>query len=631
MAFASSFPRATETEWREAVDRVLKGADFEKTLVGRTADGIAIMPLHQRRAEVAPIAGARGADRWHIVARLEDPDAERGNALIHEDLIGGADSIALAFAGAPAARGFGLRDASPGTLDAALKGVHADLISIRLESAPFGGRAVAEAFAAHAKRNRLPGATLDVDFGLQPLSDLASTGRMPLGFAAAMNNIRDIIGHLQAEGFKGPYLRCDGRPFQEAGASEAQELAAVLAEGVAYLRAMGERGGALAEASAMLSFTLAADDDQFLTIAKFRAMRLLWARIEEACGLTPRPIRLHAETAWRMLTRRDAYVNLLRNTIAAFAAGVGGADSVQVLPFTAAFGLADGSARRLARNTSLILTEESNLHRTVDPSAGAGGIEALTDEIATKAWSLFQLIETQNHEGETGMAAALGNGFIAEMIRDTRDGRLKDIGTRRLPITGVSEFPNVHEAVVEVLAPLKLKPFETPLPSMRLAEPFEALRDRADALAARKGHRPRLFMANLGRVADFTARAMFAKNLFEAGGFEVINPESFVDAEGNTDLAALMAAFRAADTRFACLASSDAVYVGLAQEALGPEDTLAEEVARRLVHAGAGSLLLAGRPGKQEARLREAGIANFAFVGTNVLALLDHLLGLAEA
>lgn len=631
MDFAAAFPKATETEWRAAVDRVLKGADFEKTLVGRTADGIAIFPLHPRRGDVAPVAGARGATRWRIVARLDDPDTERGNALIHEDLLGAADSVVLAFSGAPQARGFGLRDASPGVLDAALAGVHVDLIAVRLESAPFGGRAVAEAFATYAKRNRLPGATLDVDFGLQPLADYAVTGRLPLAFPAILNNTRDVIAHLQEQGFKGPFLRCDGRPFHEAGASEAQELATVIAQGATYLRGLSERGVALEDIPAMLSFTLAADDDQFLTIAKFRALRLLWSRIEEACGLEAKPVRLHAETAWRMLARRDPYVNLLRNTIATFAAGIGGADSIEVQPFTAALGLADSAARRLARNTSLILTEETNLHRVIDPAAGAGSIEALTEEIAAKAWGLFQLIETQRHEGEAGLVAALGNGFVAEMIRDTRDARLKDIATRRTPITGVSEFPNIAEKPVEVLAPIKVKTADVPLPPMRLAEPYEALRDRADAAKAKTGKRPTIFLANLGRVADFTARAMFAKNFFEAGGFEVITNDGFADGEGMTDLAALIAAFRAAETKFVCLASSDAIYFGPAQEALGPEDTLAEEAARRLVKTGATSLLLAGRPGKHEATLREAGIGNFAFVGCNVLNLLDALLGAAGA
>lgn len=626
MDFVSAFPKATEVDWRAAVDRVLKGADFEKTLVGHTADGIAIMPLTARRADAVPVAGARGAGRWKVVARFDDPDPERGNALIHEDLLGGADSLALTFAGAPSARGFGLRDASPGVLNAALAKVQCDLITIRLESAPFGGRAVAEAFAAHAQRMHLPGATLAVDFGLQPLADFASTGRMPLALAAAMHNVRDIVAHLQDQGFKGPFLRCDGRSFHDAGASEAQELAAVIAQGTAYLRGLAAQGLASQSlapqaASALFSFTLSADDDQFLTIAKFRALRLLWARIEQACGISPGPIRIHAETAWRMLTRHDPYVNVLRNTIACFAAGIGGADSILVQPFTAALGLAEGSARRLARNTSLILMEESNLHRTIDPSAGAGGIEALTDALCEKAWSLFQEIEAQRKGEEIGLAAALANGFVAEMIRDTRDGRSRDIATRRIPITGVSEFPNVLEVPVEVLASSKPKPVseEMALSPMRLAEPFEALRDRADAMLARTRRRPAVFLANLGRVADFTARAMFTRNAFEAGGIVALANDGFAE-DGGTDLVAMTEAFRASGAVLACIASSDALY---AEEAT--------DAAMALVASGARAVFLAGRPGAHAANFRAAGVSGFVHAGCDMLAFLDAALTLCEA
>lgn len=619
MDFAASFPTATESDWRAAVDRVLKGADFERTLVGYTSDGIAIMPLHERRVDGTSIAGTRGANRWRIVARLEDPDPERGNALVHDDLLGGVDSLAIAFSGAPSARGFGLRDASPGVMGAALANVHCDLIAIRLEAAPFGGRAVAEAFAAHATRLRLPGETLDVDFGLQPLADFASTGRMPLAFTTAMYNVRDIISNLQGQGFRGSFLRCDGRPFHDAGASEAQELAVVIAQGAAYLRTLAAQGIAPDVASTMLSFTLSADDDQFITIAKFRALRLLWAQIEQACGITPKPVRLHAETAWRMLTRHDPYVNLLRNTIACFAAGIGGADSVLVQPFTAALGLADGSARRLARNTSLILMEESNLHRTMDPAAGAGGIEALTDALCAKAWSLFQLIETQKEDGEAGMAGALANGFIAEMIRDTRESRARDIGTRKLPITGVSEFPNIGETPVEVLATAGPKPDETMLPVIRLAEPYEALRDRSDAVMADMGRRPAVFLANLGRVADFTARAMFAKSAFEAGGIQAHANNGFAE-NGGTDLVAMTAAYRASGAELACITSSDAIY-----------DDEAVDAAMALVVSGAKAVFIAGKPDAREIGLRAAGVSGFVHAGCDMLAFLDAALTHCEA
>jgi methylmalonyl-CoA mutase len=613
MEWTADFPKATEAQWRAAVDRALKGADFERTLVGRTADGIAIMPLAGHRADARTIAGARGAARWGIVARLDDPDTTRGNAQIHEDLLGGADSVVLAFAGAPGARGFGLRDHSPSTFEHALAGIHCDLIHLRLETPPFGGRAVAEGFAAYARRQRLPGTTLNVDFGLQPLADFIASGRMPLPLATVMGNLHDVIGLLQDDGFAGPFIRCDGRALHEAGASEAQELAGVIAQGASYLRGLAERGVPLAEAAAHLSFTLAADDDQLLTIAKFRALRLLWGRIEEVCGIAPRAIPVHAETAWRMLSRRDPYVNLLRATIATFAAGVGGADSIDVLPFTAAFGLPDGAARRLARNTSLILTEESNLHRVVDPAAGAGGIEALTEALCEKAWGLFQFIEQQRHDQEAGLMAALSNGFLAEMIRDTRDGRFKEIATRKHPLTGVSEFPNINEAPVEILAPSVSASIEVPFPSIRLSEPFEILRDRADALRAR-GRRPRVFLANLGRVADFTARTTFAKNAFEAGGIEAIANDGFAEGTG-TDLVAMTDAFKASGAMLACIASSDALY-----------EAEAADAALALVASGAKAVYLAGKPGANETALRAAGVSGFIFARCDMLAFLDDAL-----
>ncbi|WP_284178239.1 methylmalonyl-CoA mutase family protein [Rhabdaerophilum sp. SD176] len=616
------FPPTTEADWRKAVEQVLKGADFEKVMVGRTSDGLPVLPLHPRRKDVEAIAGPRGAERWRIAARIADPDADRGNGLLHEDLLGGADMITATLAGSPQARGFGLREPSPATWSQALRNVHCDLVSLRLEGAPFGGRALADSFAAFAQASRLPGATLKVDFGLQPLADFAALGHFPLAFGTLMANALEIIRQRRAEGFAGPFLRCDSRPFHEAGATEAQELALLAAQGVTYLRALEEANVPLEEASNWLSFTLAVDDDFFLGIAKLRALRLLWARIEEASGLSPAPVAIHAETAWRMLTRHDVHVNLLRNTIAAFAAGIGGADSIEVLPFTAPLGLADAAARRLARNTSLILLDESSLARMLDPAAGAGSIEAMTDALAEKAWSLFGVLEGQAGNRLRGMPAALENGFVAEMLRDARDARLRLLATRRQPLTGVSEFPDLTETPPAVLA--EARPHAAPegaLPSLRLAEPFEHLRDRAIRLG--HGKPPRVFLANLGRVADFTARATFAKSFFEVAGIEGLGNGGFADAGGKTDLAALLAAFRASGAAFACLASSDEVYRSPSDAG---EDSLAVAAAKALHAAGARQVWLAGRPGPDEAAYRAAGISGFSYVGCDVLASLEAAL-----
>ena len=393
------------------------------------------------------------------------------------------------------------------------------------------------------------------------------------------------------------------------GGSEVHELAFVLACGVAYLRAIEGAGIPLEAAQGMVYARLAADADQFLTMAKFRALRLLWARIETACGLTPKPLFIAADTAWRMLTQRDPYVNMLRATIATFAAGLAGANAITVLPHTLALGLPDAFARRAARNTQLVLLEESNLAKVSDPAAGSGGIETLTQQLCEAAWSLFQEIEKAG-----GLFAALEQNLIQRKVAATRAVRETNVAKRRDVLTGASEFPNLHEAEVAVLdaTPIVLPPYGEasikfdPLPPMRLAAPFEALRDKSDAKLKGSGARPTIFLANLGTPADFTARATFAKSFFETGGIEAL------DTQGFADPAALATAFKGTSAAVACLCSSDKVYGGHAEAA-----------AKALQAAGAKHIYMAGRPGEQEAALRTAGVGDFIFAGGDALKMLQ--------
>jgi methylmalonyl-CoA mutase len=311
-----------------------------------------------------------------------------------------------------------------------------------------------------------------------------------------------------------------------------------------------------------------------------------------------------------MLTQRDPYVNMLRATMAVFSAGLGGADSIAVLPHTAALGLPDAFARRVARNTQLILLEEANLAKVGDPAAGSGAIEDLTSNLCTTAWSQFQAIEAAG-----GMWSALERGLVQKNVATVRAERQKAVARRKDALTGASEFPNLLEEPAAILdvAP-RATPQETtiavrsePLPGLRLAEPFEKLRDRSDQILKASGKRPRVFLANLGSAADFTARATFAKSFFEAGGIEAI------DSTGFSDPSALAAAWKASGTALVCLCSSDKVY---AQQAA--------DVARALTGAGAKHIYLAGRPGEQEITLRGGGIADFIFAGGDVLALLGE-------
>jgi methylmalonyl-CoA mutase len=599
----AEFPAVTRERWLKLVEGVLKGADFDK-LVSQSHEGLRIEPLYAKAERPVPLlAGHEG--RWRIVQRVDHPDPEAANELALADLEGGADALTLVFPEAPTARGFGLGARTVEELDRALRGVRLELVHLRLEAgqAGFGAAAL---FGALADRRGQVLAELDVDLGLDPIGAAAASGTMPEAWEAVAARCAGTLAALSGRGFKGRTFLADGRPYHEAGSGEAQELAAVLATGVAYLRALEAGGHRLDAARDALSFLLMADADEFLTIAKFRALRRLWARIEGACGLEPMPLRLHAETSWRRTTRRDSWVNMLRATMAVFSAGVGGADTIAALPFTAAIGLPDGFARRIARNTQLILMEEASLWRVADPAAGAGGFEALTDALCDKAWSLFQEIER-----EGGLMASLEAGALQGRIAAVRRARERAVATRKDPITGTSEFPDLAEAPVNVLLPSPRRgegdPTSiAPLPSIRLAEPYERLRDASDAQLARTGARPKIFLANLGPLAAFTARATFAKNFFEAGGIEAVTNDGFSSPE------AAARAFALSGAKLACLCSSDEIY-----------ESHAAPVAGALQQAGAHAVYLAGRPEGVGQHLTAAGLSSYVFAGCDALAILS--------
>jgi methylmalonyl-CoA mutase len=436
-------------------------------------------------------------------------------------------------------------------------------------------------------------------------------------------------------------LLSDGHVYHAGGGSEAQELAATMATAVAYLRAAEAAGLPPERAARQIAFRLAVDADVFLSIAKLRAARLLWARICEVSGASAEGMQLHAMTASRMLTRRDPFNNVLRTTLATYAAAMGGADAVTVLPFDYALGLPDPLARRLARNVQLVLMEESQLHRVIDPMGGAWFIEDLTRRLATEAWSLFQAIE-----GGGGIVDMLMKGTVQDWIAATVAERNDAIARRREPITGVSEFPNLAEqpwqpetcdtarlvarfrdkalhaqdtrglpfpAMIEVCARGGTVLYRgslasyTSIPPRRLAEPFEALRDRSDAVLAATGQRPRLFLACLGAAAQFGARLTFAQNLLAAGGIEAVPSEPLATGE------AAGPAWSAAATPVAALCAGDETYGACGVAAI-----------EALLAAGCRRVWVFGKP-PEEAALAMAGADGFVRAGDDVLQVLERM------
>lgn len=603
---------ALEREWRRRVEEALGGRPFE-SLITTTFEGLAIAPLYPRPTPEGARALRQKPGPWAISQRMDHPDPMTANAMARADLDGGANALTLALAPAPAARGFGVAIEGTRSLDAALAGIDLDRMALRLDAGA-GALEAAIFLALLAQDRRLTSALLDIDAGHDPIGVFARSG---LWADPSEGSLREAHALLRGAGFAGRLLLADGRPYHEAGAGEAQELACVIAAGTAYLRILEAEGLSLEEARGEIAFLLAASADVDLTLAKFRALRRLWARIEEACGLAPSAARLHAETSFRMMTRTDPWMNILRAAMGVFAAGAGGADSVTVLPFTLALGLPDEAARRLARNTQLILIEEAHLAKVADPAAGSGSFEGLTQALCEEAWRLFQSIEAQG-----GMIAALRAGLPQHEIARTAEARRGAIARRTLLITGTSAFPDLAEAPVAVLIPSPENPRQDPeqddgstpglaiglaLPCRRDAEPYEVLRAASDAHLRQTGTRPKIFLANMGAPPGFTAASTFAANVFALAGIETIGAEGFESPE------AAARSFRASGCKIACICLSSALSA--------PILTI---TAMRLRDAGAAQIYLAEPdPEGSPKALLEIDLHDFVCHHRDALAILQ--------
>ena len=310
---------------------------------------------------------------------------------------------------------YGLRRFDPATLHTAFEGVRFDAGTHLQLDLGRDGPQQALAFAALIERAGVKPTDCAAFFGLDPFA-ASARGPFPADWKAHAAPYFETALGLRHVGFRAPVMAADARAVHAAGGSPAQELAFALAAAVSLLRMLEAAGTALEAARGLVAFRLAADADEFATLSKFRALRILWSRVEAACGLEPRPAHVHAESAWRMMTARDPTVNVMRGAMAAFSAGLGGADSVSVLPHTLAAGLPDSLARRLARNAQLILLRESNLGFVADPAAGSGAFEALTKALCERAWALFQEIER-----EGGLPSALAERRLPASGRGLRE------------------------------------------------------------------------------------------------------------------------------------------------------------------------------------------------------------------
>lgn len=469
----TEFAQTTQEKWVKLAQKALKGADFEETLISRTDDDIAIRPLYQRARNAQLTPRKNPSQAWHIVQRIDDPNPVRANRQLLEDLENGATGIALVFEGAPNAFGYGL-PATREAVDQVLRGVHLDMIHLRMDVHP-KSRACADWFVDYMRPRDVNSKTLSFSLGIDPAATLAGTGRLRMSIAALKASLPQALAGFFSDDLPGIVLEADGRVYHNAGATEAQELGAMLSIAAGHFRLFEQARQPIHYAAPHIGFALSVDQDQFISIAKIRALRRLWARLQEACDIKPTPAMVHAETSMRMMTKLDPETNILRTTIASFAAAIGGADTIAILPHTISHGLPDGSARRLARNTQLVLADESNLAFVADPACGSGAVESLTEALCKAAWAEFQTLE---HDG--GILQSLVDGKLQGRIVKARHARAERYRSGERSIVGTTVFPTATERLVKVLdAPLMPLPTDgvvhcEPLTFPRIDETLQA-------------------------------------------------------------------------------------------------------------------------------------------------------------
>lgn len=574
----ADFPSVDRDDWLAGVRKVLTrnhpdatddevAALFAKQLVTRTEDGFDLQPLYTAADAPDPrtppgafpyVRGTHHDPRdWEIRQRVW-PDVDGSDAVT--ELEQGATGVLVEVGG----------DATSSDLDRILDGVLLDLapVSLSTPASSNGVEAARSLMAVWETRSIEPGARRG-SLGVDPIGAWARSGGST---ALDTDTIAELVDELAESAPNARALVADGTVWHDAGATDGQELAWTIAAAVEMVRRLAAAGVDTERAFASIEFRLAATADQFATICKLRAARALWSRIGELSGVAPERCAMfvHADASRPMLTRYDPWVNSLRSTVACFAAALGDADAITITPHDALIE-PGGSAlgRRLARNTQSVLLLESNLARVTDIAGGSWYVERRTDQLADVAWA-----ELQRVEGVGGLVAAVENGSVHEAIAVVTAQRSQAVATRKRPLTGLTEFPNIAETPPPVTDPTARPtsgagtPFE-PFTLRRLSDDFERLRARADAVAS-GGERPTLFLAALGGPAASTARATFAKNFFEVAGIHTI--------EGD------VADFDPSVTTFACLCSSDPVY-----EAQGTD------AVRALRDSGATTIYVAGR------------------------------------
>lgn len=602
----ADFPAVTTEAWMAKIETDLKGADFTKKLVWRTNEGFNVMPFYRAEnlesietTNSAPgvfpyVRGIKADNHWLVRQNIDaKQDVKAANAKALDILNKGVNSL-----------GFKLdkNQLSKEYIATLLNGICADCVELNFTVCIRRSAELVCLLADYFKTQGYDLAQLKGSINCDPINRMLLKGKKidkatVTAFVKAMAETRKQLPGYRVIGINSISLN-------NAGAYCAQELGYALAWGAQYMEMLTEAGVSADEAALAVKFNMGVGGNYFMEIAKFRAARLLWAKIIKAynpkCDCAAK-MHIHAETSIFNKTIYDAHVNLLRSETEAMSAALAGVESLTVQPFDITYKSADDFSERIARNQQLLLCEESHFDKVTDPAAGSYYIENLTANIAEQAWKLFLDIENNG-----GFFAAVESGKIQEEMKTTAAKRLKDVSARKEVLLGTNQFPNFNENAAEKIVAetcqckcgCSTESGLESLPHVRAAQEFEALRLETE----RSGKRPKAFMLTIGNLAMRLARAQFSCNFLACAGYEVIDNLGFETVEAG------VAAAQKAGADIIVLCSSDDEYADFAPAAFKAIN-------------GKQIFIVAGAPACMD-DLKAQGIENFIHVRANVLDTL---------
>ncbi len=604
----SDFPGITTEQWMEKITADLKGADFEKKLVWRTNEGFNVRPFYRSEdlegvkyldslpGEFPYVRGTKKDNNWYVRQDIKAVDAKTANAKALDVLTKGITSLGFTFCSKV--------ENFDAEIEAVLNNIISDEIEINFTSS-HGTKKLIDALVAYLKKTNRDLSKVKGSVNFDTLGCLTSTGNSCKSDDELFEHAKEIVeAGKHIPGFK--TICVNAKLFNNAGSSIVQELAFGLSMGNEYLAKLTEKGVSINDVASTIKFNFGVGGNYFMEIAKLRAARMLWATIVKSynpAGLEPTKMAIHCETSQWNKTIYDPYVNLLRTQTEAMSASLGGADSLTVQPFDTIYKESDKFSERIARNQQLLLKEEAHFDRITDASAGSYYIENLTNSIAEQAWALFVEVENKG-----GYLAALKEGFIQAVVKETADKRRKAIATRRENLLGTNQYPNFNESVAAAINPDPDKKGRNacqgdnviePIVRFRGAEEFEALRLTTE----KSGKTPKVFMLTYGNLNMRLARSQFSGNFFACAGYKIIDNNGFKTVEAGVEAA------KAAGADIIVLCSSDEEY------------TEAAPAAFKAIK-GEAIFVVAGAP-KCMDELKEQGITNFINVRSNVLETLQ--------